>query len=97
MVVGLSVADCAADGEGEALEADGEAEGVDEEEAASGDALDAEAPVATNVVAVTDVVVLTTGAAPVVVGPHAVSKVKATTASPATTLAMGLRTITTPS
>ena len=91
MVVGLSAADCVADGEGVALDAEAEADGVAEEEAASGDALDADAAMAT------DVVVVTAGAAPVVVGPHAVSKVNAATANPATIRAMGLRTITTPS
>jgi len=92
VVVGLSVADCVADGEGVALAGEEEeAVGVAEEVAASGDALDADAAVAT------DVVVLTAGAPPVVVGPHAVIRANAATASPATIRAMGVRTITTPS
>src|SRR5450759_4052760 len=44
----------------------------------------------------TDVAVVAAGAAPVVEGPQPASTVRATTAKPATTRAMGLRTITTP-
>jgi hypothetical protein len=71
-------------------EADGEAEDVAEDSEAAGDALVADAAVAT------DVVVLTAGAPPVVEGPQPASRVSAR-ASPATIRAMGLRAITTPS
>ena len=74
--------------DGVALEAD--ADGVAEDSEVAGDALVAEPAVAT------EVVVLTAGAPPVEVGPHPASTVIATTASPATTRARGLRTITTP-
>ena len=46
--------------------------------------------------ATTGVAVVAAGAAPVVEGPQPASRVRATTAKPATTRAMGLRTITTP-
>ena len=83
--VGVSLGDVvAADG----VVADGD--GVVEDSAADGEALDADAAVAIEVV-------LAAGAAPVVDGPHPARKVSATTAIPATSRAMGLRTITTPS
>jgi hypothetical protein len=72
----------------EGVAADAEGDGVVEDSEADGDALDA---------AVATEVVLAAGAAPVVVGPHPARKVSATTAIPATSRAMGLRTITTPS
>ena len=78
--------------DGAALDADGEADGVVEDSDAAGEAL----VVAAAAVA-TDVVVLTAGAPPVVVGPQPASRVRAMTASPATIRATGLRTITTPS
>ena len=77
--------------DGAALDADGEADGVVEDSDAAGEALVVAAAVAT------DVVVLTAGAPPVVVGPQPASRVRAMTASPATIRATGLRTITTPS
>jgi len=87
----LAVGDGESAGDGVALDAEAEADGVVEEAASDGDALDAEAAMAI------DVVVLTAGAPPVVEGPQPASKVRATTASPATTRSLGLRTITTPS
>jgi hypothetical protein len=87
--LGLGVGVSAGDG----VAADGvaaDADGVVEDSAADGEALDADAAVATGVV-------LASGAAPVVTGPHPARKVSATTAIPATSRAMGLRAIATPS
>src|SRR5450759_2078271 len=69
----------------------GDGVGVDEDSEVEGDALGVDGAAAT-----TDVAVVAAGAAPVVEGPQPASRVRATTAKPATARAMGLRTITTP-
>jgi len=68
-----------------------EALGVVDDSEVEGDALGVDGAAVT-----TDVAVVAEGAAPVVEGPQPASRVRATTATPATTRAMGLRTITTP-
>lgn len=68
-----------------------EALGVVDDSEVEGVALDVDGAAVT-----TDVAVVAAGAAPVVEGPQPASTVRATTAKPATTRAMGLRTITTP-
>ena len=70
---------------------------VDEVAEALGVVEDSEVELGVDSAAVTaDVAVVAAGAAPVVEGPQPASRVRATTAKPATTRAMGLRTITTP-
>jgi hypothetical protein len=76
----------------------GDGVGVDEVAEALGVVEDSEVELGVDSAAVTaDVAaVVAAGAAPVVEGPQPASRVRATTAKPATTRAMGLRTITTP-
>src|SRR5665811_13668 len=70
---------------------DAEAPGVVEDSEVEGVALGVDGAAVT-----ADVAVVAAGAAPVVEGPQPASRVRATTAKPATTRAMGLRIITTP-
>src|SRR5664280_1919661 len=80
-----------ASGDGVGVDEVAEALSVVEDSEVEGDALGVDGAAAT-----TDVAVVAAGAAPVVEGPQPASRVRATTAKPATTRAMGLRTITTP-
>src|SRR5674476_235568 len=80
-----------ASGDGVGVDEVAEALGVVEDSEVEGDALGVDGAAVT-----TDVAVVAAGAAPVVEGPQPASRVRATTAKPATTRAMGLRTITTP-
>ena len=76
---------------GEALGVEAEALGVVDDSEVEGEALGVDGAAVT-----TEVAVVAAGAAPVVEGPQPARRVRATTAKPATTRAMGLRTITTP-
>src|SRR5450759_3125638 len=78
-------------GDGVGVDEVAEALGVVDDSEGEGDALDLDDAAVT-----TDVAVVAAGAAPVVEGPQPARTVRATTAKPATTRAMGLRTITTP-
>ena len=78
-------------GDGGGVDEVAEALGVVDDSEVEGVALDVDGAAVT-----TDVAVVAAGAAPVVEGPQPASRVRATTAKPATTRAMGLRTITTP-
>jgi hypothetical protein len=85
-----SVDDADGESDGDCVALAAETDGAAEEAAGDGEALDADAALAA------DVVVLTAGAPPVVVGPQPASTVSAMTASPATIRAKGPRAITTP-
>ena len=78
-------------GDGVGVDEVAEELGVVEDSEVEGVALDVDGAAVT-----TDVAVVAAGAAPVVEGPQPASRVRATAAKPATTRAMGLRTITTP-
>src|SRR5664279_1096834 len=78
-------------GDGVGVDEVAEALGVVEDSEVEGVALDVDGAAVT-----TDVAVVAAGAAPVVEGPQPAIRVRAATAKPATTRAMGLRSITTP-